>query len=143
MREQLIAGAMTVWDEPDLTSRSQQLLSASKTRLHPTSTLLSAESLQRTYQDLFSFPFPNKVVSDLGACPSTQSPAFSPSRNISPTQTFILLVQALHNNAVRCWADVRNGSLAHVSNKKDIDCLKLPCEITWSARSISPFTMYE
>ncbi|KAG9071726.1 hypothetical protein KI688_005941 [Linnemannia hyalina] len=114
LREQLIAGAMAVWDEPDLASRSQQLMSTSKTRLHPTSTLLSAESLQRTYQDLFSFPFPNKVVSDLGAYPSTQSPTFSPSGNINPTQTFILLVQALHNNAVRCWADVRNGSLAHL-----------------------------
>ncbi|KAF9145584.1 hypothetical protein BGX30_008143, partial [Mortierella sp. GBA39] len=114
LREQLIAGAMAVWNEPDLASKSQQLMSTSKTRLHPTSTLLSAESLQRTYQDLFSFPFPNKVVSDLGTCPSTQSPTSSPSRNINPTQTFILLVQALHNNAVRCWADVRNGSLAHL-----------------------------
>ncbi|KAK3839360.1 MAG: peptidase family C50-domain-containing protein [Linnemannia elongata] len=105
---------MAVWNEPDLASRSQQLLSTSKTRLHPTSTPLSAESLQRTYQDLFSFPFPNKVVSDLGSCPSTQSPTSLPSGNISPTQTFVLLVQALHNNAVRCWTDVRNGSLAHL-----------------------------
>ncbi|KAF9279006.1 hypothetical protein BGZ88_000230 [Linnemannia elongata] len=114
LREQLIAGAMAVWDEPDLASRSQQLPSASKPRLHPISTSLSAESLQRTYQDLFSFPFPNKVVSDLGASRSTQSPTSSPSGNISPTQTFVLLVQALHNNAVRCWTDVRNGSLVHL-----------------------------
>ncbi|KAG0070476.1 hypothetical protein BGZ90_012630 [Linnemannia elongata] len=114
LREQLIAGAMAVWDEPDLASRSQQLPSASKPRLYPTSTSLSAESLQRTYQDLFSFPFPNKVVSDLGASRSTQSPTSSPSGNIGPTQTFVLLVQALHNNAVRCWTDVRNGSLVHL-----------------------------
>ncbi|KAF9155403.1 hypothetical protein BG015_009960 [Linnemannia schmuckeri] len=114
LREQLIAGAMVVWDEPDLAVRGQQLPSVSNTRLYPTSRLSSSESLQRTYQDLFSFPFPNKVVSDLEACPSKQLPTSSPSGGVGPTQTFVLLVQALHNNAVRCWMDVRNGSLAHL-----------------------------
>ncbi|KAG0297543.1 hypothetical protein BGZ96_005851 [Linnemannia gamsii] len=113
LREQLITGAMVVWEEPDLAIGSDQRLTVSST-LYPAANLSSNGSLQRTYQDLFSFPFPKKVVSDLNACLSPQASTSSPSGSVSPVQPFVLLVQALHNNAIRCWMDVRNGSLAHM-----------------------------
>ncbi|KAG0275409.1 hypothetical protein BGZ95_008824 [Linnemannia exigua] len=114
LREQLIAGAMAVWNEPELMTRTRQPPSAPKSQLYPESTSSSADSLRKTYQDLFSFPFPSKVVSDLKMSSSAQRQASSSLCSANPVKTFVLLVQALHNNAVRCWMDVRNGSLAHM-----------------------------
>ncbi|KAF9120925.1 hypothetical protein BGW39_010986, partial [Mortierella sp. 14UC] len=114
LREQLIAGAMAVWNEPELASRSSRAPSAPNSQLYPESTSSSADSLRKTYQDLFSFPFPFKIVGNPETCHSVQAPASSSSSSVNSIQTFVLLVQALHNNAVRCWMDVRNGSLAHM-----------------------------
>ncbi|KAF9907200.1 hypothetical protein EC991_011190 [Linnemannia zychae] len=114
LREQLIAGAMAVWNEPGLATRSSQTPSIPNSELYTESTSSSADSLRKTYQDLFSFPFPNSIVSSLKTHHSVQTPASSSSSNLNIIQTFVLLVQALHNNAVRCWMDVRNGSLAHL-----------------------------
>ncbi|KAF9436395.1 hypothetical protein BGZ76_004090 [Entomortierella beljakovae] len=54
---------------------------------------------------LFSFPFPRAIS-------APETPAVGEGQEHS--MTFIRLVQALHNNAVRCWMDVRNGSLAYL-----------------------------
>ncbi|KAF9110810.1 hypothetical protein BGX27_005860, partial [Mortierella sp. AM989] len=68
-------------------------------------------SVERPYRKLFTFPFPKallKVITE-----SLPDGTYSASPGLEQAQTFIRLVQALHNNAVRCWMDVRNGSLAH------------------------------
>ncbi|KAF9105230.1 hypothetical protein BGX29_000419 [Mortierella sp. GBA35] len=116
LREQLIAGAMAAWNEPGLMTRTTrpQHASGSNSCLFPTPPSSSSESLRKTYQHLFSFPFSKRLVSDLERHSSTPAPVSTPPGSVDPAQTFVLLVQALHNNAVRCWMDVRNGSLAHL-----------------------------
>ncbi|KAF9921248.1 hypothetical protein FBU30_008775 [Linnemannia zychae] len=102
LREQLITGAIVVWDEPDLMSKYDNVASVSTSLLFSVSISPSNESLQKTYQELFSFPLPIKLVNELRNHRPDQKSKPSPSTD--PMQT----------NAIRCWIDVRSGSLAHL-----------------------------
>ncbi|KAG0048294.1 hypothetical protein BGZ83_006712, partial [Gryganskiella cystojenkinii] len=105
LRERLIQGAKTLWGDIDLVpetiskGRKQGSFEASSTD-DPT-------NLKATYQHLFRFPFPKAFALQ------DQTQKSLTDHTTDPIQTFVLLVLALHNNAVRCWIDARSGSLAH------------------------------
>ncbi|KAI1317841.1 hypothetical protein EDD11_007643 [Mortierella claussenii] len=109
LREQLIQCAMSLWNEIDLETRDE-LHQRSQAESKDASS--SAESIKKTYQHLFTFPFPKALSTlTLDSLPNGSSSAAS---GLDQVLTFIRLVQALHNNAIRCWMDVRNGSLAYL-----------------------------
>ncbi|KAF8940108.1 hypothetical protein BGZ58_007693 [Dissophora ornata] len=124
LREQLIRCAASLWNEPDLEAKDEQdqlRLKTSECCSFPNSSLMSfaaaaaTDPIKKTYQSLFTFPFP-VALSRLtaGTSPSTTMTTVGDSRELDQALTFIRLVQALHNNALRCWMDVRSGSLAYL-----------------------------
>lgn len=107
LRERLIIGAKALWNENDLEFRDddQQARSVTANQSRPASSSASAETLKETYQHLFTFHTPKALQSKLSDASAAGS---------EPIQTLILLVLALFNNAVRCWTDVRNCTMAYV-----------------------------
>ncbi|KAF9360845.1 hypothetical protein BGX26_007430 [Mortierella sp. AD094] len=116
LREQLVQCAMSLWKEQDLGTldEQEQLRSKSKSesRSANPSSSSSVDSIKKSYQHLFTFPFP-KVLSTF-ITDSVPNALSATSVGLEQVLTFIRLVQALHNNALRCWMDVRNGSLAYL-----------------------------
>ncbi|KAF9980812.1 hypothetical protein BGZ75_007953 [Mortierella antarctica] len=107
LRERLIKGAKVLWNEIDLESKDQgqQVYSVTAIQPRPASSSASAETLKKTYQHLFTFRTPKAIQSRSSDASAAGS---------EPIQTFILLVLALFNNAVRCWTDVRNSTMAYL-----------------------------
>ncbi|KAG0247733.1 hypothetical protein BG011_000996 [Mortierella polycephala] len=112
MRERLIKAAMKLWDEQDLEARDRHHNQKPQIK-EAIASSSSAESLKRQYQHLFMFPLPTAVSRSL-ASSGKSSPLSSTSSSADCIPTFMLLVLALFNNAVRCWTDVRNGALAYL-----------------------------
>ena len=108
LRERLIKCAKALWRESDLEPKTegQQICSIPASQRRPASSLASAETLKETYQHLFTFQAPRAIQSRSSDASAAES---------EPIQTFILLVLALFNNAMRCWTDVRNCTMAYVS----------------------------
>ncbi|KAG0020475.1 hypothetical protein BGZ80_004133 [Entomortierella chlamydospora] len=116
LREQLIQCAISLWKERDLGTLDEQERQRSKSKIESGSVIPSSsssvDSIKKSYQHLFTFPFP-KALSTFAAN-SMPNALSATSVGLEQVLTFIRLVQALHNNAVRCWMDVRNGSLAYL-----------------------------
>ncbi|KAF9565328.1 hypothetical protein EC968_004165 [Mortierella alpina] len=110
LRERLIKSAKSLWNENNLQSSNegQQVCSVTASQPRPTSSSASAEALKKTYQHLFTFHTPNAIRSESS---DTSAAKFE------PILTFMLLVLALFNNAVRCWTDVRNCTMAYQLEK--------------------------
>ncbi|KAF9919277.1 hypothetical protein BX616_009980 [Lobosporangium transversale] len=109
LRAQLFQCAMSLWNEPDfdygcehhkVTADYKSILSS------------SPESIKETYRHLFTFPFPKALSNFLAELAPDTMP--SSDTRLDQALTFCRLIQALHTNALRCWIDVRNGSLAHL-----------------------------
>lgn len=96
-------------EESTGTARTQSM-SPYSNKSDPGTAKTSAESLKRTYQHLFSVSIPNFPSNAL-----MEQTTPTCTGDGSPTQTLILLVVALQTNAIRCWMDVRNGTLVYVS----------------------------
>ncbi|KAF9960639.1 hypothetical protein BGZ70_008527 [Mortierella alpina] len=107
LRERLIKCAKALWNENDFDPKAegQQVCSIPASQPRPASSSASAETLKKTYQHLFTFQTPKAIQSR-----SLDASATGPE----PIQTFILLVLALFNNAMRCWTDVRNCTMAYL-----------------------------
>ncbi|KAI9242441.1 MAG: hypothetical protein BYD32DRAFT_403623 [Podila humilis] len=112
LKDRLVQGASILWakkrEESTGTARTQSM-SPYSNKNDPGTAITSAESLKRTYQHLFSVSVPNFPSNAL----MEQTTATSTGEG-SPTQTFTLLVVALQTNAIRCWMDVRNGTLIYL-----------------------------
>ncbi|KAG0348619.1 hypothetical protein BG004_004650 [Podila humilis] len=128
LQKRLILGASAIWTSDPKTAKN--------TMIHPTLSphdakslrgfpQSSTDSLKRDYQHLFSISIPN-----LPPIPVPQSNSLTISDDHA-AQTLALLVVALQTNAIRCWMDVRNGSLTYLLN----EMLQQPdSPVHWSIR---------
>ncbi|KAG0300101.1 hypothetical protein BGZ98_009492 [Dissophora globulifera] len=113
LREQLVLCASSLWKDPDYQAKDEaerrrlKSTSGSSSKSRPTATDASVESIKKSYQHLFALPLPS-VLLQLTTDASLEGP------ELDQALTFVRLVQALHNNALRCWMDVRGGSLAYL-----------------------------
>ncbi|KAG0315506.1 hypothetical protein BGZ99_007425 [Dissophora globulifera] len=113
LREQLVLCASSLWKDPDYQAKDEaerrrlKSTSGSSSKSRPTATDASVESIRKSYQHLFALPLPSALL-QLTTDASLEGP------ELDQALTFVRLVQALHNNALRCWMDVRGGSLAYL-----------------------------
>lgn len=110
MRNRLLQSAQIIWGEAGLVAKDREAMNIIR-RGQQGSNAEDLDSPITAYRDLLRFPFPHALKSGNPKLSEVAQPA----SGADPIQTFVLLVIALHNNAVRCWIDARNGSLAHVS----------------------------
>ncbi|GJJ77447.1 separase [Entomortierella parvispora] len=108
LRDRLLQSAQIIWGEADLVAKDEEVKNNVR-RGQRGSVGEDLDSPITAYRDLLRFPFPHALKS---GNPKLSEVARSASC-ADPVQTFVLLVLALHNNAVRCWIDARNGALAH------------------------------
>ncbi|KAG0230739.1 hypothetical protein BGW41_002411 [Actinomortierella wolfii] len=106
MRTQLLKAAELLWPKDKLAE--QQSVAPLETAHHAQIDPVIA-SILSSHQDLFCFPVPLALENTLTA----EDMLSSTSASADQLQTFILLVNGLHNNAIRCWMDVRQGALTH------------------------------
>ncbi|KAF9583159.1 hypothetical protein BGW38_010127 [Lunasporangiospora selenospora] len=113
-RDRLLEVAVSIWPSSSF-DRAQDSTATTRTKSPSDLSTQSAtpESLKESYRHLFRFPQPS-VFKESSAI-IFQHMSCIPSTNREEVfHTFILLVISLYNNAIRCWLDVRNGSLTHL-----------------------------
>ncbi|KAG0231028.1 hypothetical protein BGW42_000546 [Actinomortierella wolfii] len=106
MRTQLLKAVELLWPKDKLAEQQSAapLEAAHHAQIDPV-----IASILSSHQDLFCFPVPPALENTLTA----EDMLSSTSASADQLQTFILLVNGLHNNAIRCWMDVRQGALTH------------------------------